>query len=372
MWLVRVTSWLLLAFLSLLAFGSLVTMNDPAFTSQRRVAGTLVTTLVAMSFVVLQWQLLRNWHNRSTRALSWIVVVLGLTLVPLSNTWSLLGLSIATAMLVAPRRASLALGMAVWGVGAVEVAVDSTTWVTRIGIPLTALLTAVLQVTLTRLAMALIEAHVSREQLARLRVDSERHRISRDLHDIIGRTLVAASLRNEAAQQLLDRDLERAREQLVQVHETIARGQAQLRRLTSGPVIADLSDELNSAQALCVRLGISCDIEAVPVEDPQTAMLAARIVREAVTNMLRHSNPRHCVVALGRQDGAVTVSVTNDGAVPTTCTRIAGSRPAGTGTTDLRARVESSGGAFEAGWLKDERYRVWARLPGSATAPEAS
>lgn len=371
--LVRLTSWLLLGFLSLLAFGSLITMADPSFTPTRRVLGTVVNTLVAVCFLVLQGRLLRNRRSRATTVLAWTVTLLGLALNPISYSWSLLGISVAAAMLVAPRRWALPLGFLVWAAGVVEVVLTSTMLFTRVGIALTVLLTAVLQVTLTRLAVALTEAHASREQLARLRVDDERHRISRDLHDIIGRTLVAASLRNEAAQQLLDRDLERAREQLVQVHETIARGQAQLRRLTSGPVIAHLDDELASAEALCRRLGISCTTEADAVENPRAALLAAMIIREGVTNMLRHSTPRACLLAIRRHSTSVTVTVTNDGAAPgPSATGPTPRARAGTGTADLRTRIEAVGGAFDAGWIKDERYRVWARLPLSIPAPEES
>ncbi|NYK65183.1 sensor histidine kinase, partial [Salmonella enterica subsp. enterica serovar Typhimurium] len=65
----------------------------------------------------------------------------------------------------------------------------------------------------TKLSTALVELRSSQEEIARLRVDAERHRISRDLHDIIGRTLVATSMRQQAALHLVDRDPQRAKEQ---------------------------------------------------------------------------------------------------------------------------------------------------------------
>ena len=92
--------------------------------------------------------------------------------------------------------------------------------------------------TFALLARTLIQLEVSRERLARLSVDEERSRISRDLHDIIGRTLVAVSLRQEAALNLLDRDVGLARRQLVASGETVREGQAQLRALTHGPMVA--------------------------------------------------------------------------------------------------------------------------------------
>ncbi|MEV6797624.1 histidine kinase [Micromonospora rifamycinica] len=360
---VRVASWLVLAFLCLLAFGSLTTQVDATLTPTVRVLGTLMSVVVALGFLVVQRHVLRRGWSRRTTLTAVVVVVLGLVNEELSDTWPLVGVAVAAAALAVPVRWSLLTGLAVWLTSIGEVELSDATLAGRIGIPLTTLLTAVVLFTLTRLAVALTEAHYSREHLARTHVDTERHRISRDLHDILGRTLVAASLRNQAALALLDVNPAKAREQLEQVHETITRGQASLRRLTSGAVIVDLPDELSTGGALCARLGISYEVTADEVAPGPLSFLAAQVVRESITNMLRHASPSVCEITIRDRDGLLTVEVVNDGAARTTALPTGQPASPGTGLADLCRRAVAAGGSLEAGPVEGERFRVLARLP---------
>lgn len=211
--------------------------------------------------------------------------------------------------------------------------------------------------TLILLARTLVELEISKEQLARLSVDEERSRISRDLHDIIGRTLVAVSLRQEAALNLLDRDVGLARRQLVASGETVREGQAQLRTLTHGPMTAGVEDELRSARALCERIGVRLVVEAEPVEGDADAECAL-VVREGITNMLKHADASTCWVGVRVENGRAVVSVINDGVVE--------GRPMGrdgSGVERMRRRVALLGGSFEAGPLEDGRFRLHAVIP---------
>ncbi|MFC2641242.1 MAG: sensor histidine kinase [Propionibacterium acidifaciens] len=215
----------------------------------------------------------------------------------------------------------------------------------------------VVLLTFALLARTLVELEVSKEQLARLSVDEERSRISRDLHDIIGRTLVAVSLRQEAALNLLDRDVGLARRQLVASGETVREGQAQLRALTHGPVMAGVEDELRSARALCERIGVRLVVEAEPVEGDADAECAL-VLREGITNMLKHADARTCWVGVRVEDGRAVVSVVNDGVV--------GGRPMGrdgSGVGRMRRRVVLRGGSLEAGPVEGGRFGLRAEIP---------
>lgn len=210
--------------------------------------------------------------------------------------------------------------------------------------------------TFALLARTLIQLEVSRERLARLSVDEERSRISRDLHDIIGRTLVAVSLRQEAALNLLDRDVGLARRQLVASGETVREGQAQLRALTHGPMVAGVEEELGSARALCERIGVRFEASAVPVGGADAE--CALVVREGVTNMLKHADASSCRVEVGIEGGCAVVSVVNDGVLD--------GRPVGgdgSGVGRMRQRVVLLGGSLEAGPVEGGRFRLRAVIP---------
>ena len=218
------------------------------------------------------------------------------------------------------------------------------------------LVTMMILSTLILLARTLVELEVSRERLARLSVDEERSRISRDLHDIIGRTLVAVSLRQEAALNLLDRDVGLARRQLVASGETVREGQAQLRALTHGPMVAGVEEELGSARALCERIGVRFEASAVPVGGADAE--CALVVREGVTNMLKHADASSCRVEVGIEGGCAVVSVVNDGVVD--------GRPVGgdgSGVGRMRQRVVLLGGSLEAGPAGGGRFRLRAVIP---------
>nr|WP_269810934.1 histidine kinase [Kineosporia rhizophila] len=211
---------------------------------------------------------------------------------------------------------------------------------------------------MTRLYVVLDELRRTREQIARVRVDEERLRISRDLHDLLGRTLVSASLRNEAALRLLDHDIERCRDQLTALRSSIIDGQARLRALTSGPTLIGLNDELASARELFERLGLRAEVDAVVVDDPAIDQTLAAVVREAVTNTLKHGQPTWCRIGVRHESLAIVVSVVNDGVTST-----AQDGGAHTGLDDIRARVESLGGVLTAGPVPGGQFRVIARVP---------
>jgi two-component system sensor histidine kinase DesK len=219
---------------------------------------------------------------------------------------------------------------------------------------------------MARLLIVLDELRRTREQMARGRVDEERLRISRDLHDLLGRTLVAVSLRNETALRLLDSDVERCRVQLVALQSSVIDGQAKLRALTGGPTLIGLSDELASARELFERLGVRALVDAVEIDHQAVDQTLAAVVRESVTNILKHARPTWCRIGVRHESLAIVVTVVNDGAASSVA-----DDGAHTGLDDIRARVVALGGVLTAGAVNGDQFRVIARVPHAPADPPA-
>lgn len=243
----------------------------------------------------------------------------------------------------------------------------------------TALAVGVVLIVLTRLAVTVRELARARETVARLRVDEERHRIARDLHDVLGRTLVAGAVRTQAALRLVD-DPVRVREQLEEVERTLVDGRSRLSTLTLDGGPSTLAEEVALAEELLDRLGVRCTVtlpaDAVP---PAVDALAARVVRESVTNALRHARPAWVEVGLARSagDGGAPgwrLTVTNDGTDDRGHPESGPASPppsgGGTGLADLTARACALGGTLVADRPARGRYRVVLTLPAGDHTPE--
>lgn len=140
---------------------------------------------------------------------------------------------------------------------------------------------------LARLAAALEHAFRRREQLKRYRVDLERERVARDLHDLTGRTLVTASLRTQALLRTLGPGHPLLRARLQRLQNTLSAGQQRVRVVTSEPVATTWDDEVVISRSLCSRVGICfvvAEHDRLPVRH---RALAGLVLREGVTAALR-------------------------------------------------------------------------------------
>lgn len=350
-------TWFVLGLQSFLALSS-VRDQTPVIGVPAALCSAAIIVFVALILVAAQRAIAYNRQSPRLRYAAWAAIPLGIVNVPLSETWETCCMSVAIAATLVRGRRSAVVVVAVFAVAtAVTVDVDRDYLLQAFGISLlTAGLSAVL-IAFSELARSLIALHISREEVARLQVDAERHRISRDLHDVIGRTLVTALLRNQAAIQLFTVDPERAREQLDHVHHVLSAGQADLRRLTTGPILADLASELATVEAMCARLDIVCHAAVEPPEDEDVDRVFAAIVREASTNMLKHAHPRRCSVRVAQESESHVLEFTNDGV-----TR-GGISGTGTGIADLTDQVVQLGGQLTTDGTPDGEFVVLARIP---------
>lgn len=189
----------------------------------------------------------------------------------------------------------------------------------------------------------------------------ERLKLSRELHDVAGHTLTALKL-NLAR---LGRDPVLAAREELQVSAALADELlGQIRQVVSTLRAHDGLDLGAALEALAHQVpgvGIAIDVEPeLRVDDIEQAQTLLRCAQEAITNALRHGRAGEISLNLRRVDGALALSVENDGAAPA---RLA----FGNGLTGMRERLDAVGGTLDVIPTPPRGLRVVARIPGSAT-----
>ncbi len=179
-------------------------------------------------------------------------------------------------------------------------------------------------------------AHEEIEHLAKV---AERERIARDLHDVLGHSLTLISVKSTLAGKLLDKDLVKARSEIADIEKVSRDAMAEIRNTLRGYSSYKLSEEMERAQATLESAGVEVKTESADVPlTPAQESVAALIMREAVTNVVRHAGARHCSLRLARNNGNFILEVQDDG-----LRRLRGE---GNGIRGMRERVEALGGTF--------------------------
>ncbi|SEF21667.1 two-component system, NarL family, sensor histidine kinase DesK [Amycolatopsis pretoriensis] len=191
---------------------------------------------------------------------------------------------------------------------------------------------------------ALLEA---RAEVARLASEAERTRIARDLHDLLGHSLTAITVKSTLARRLVDADTTRAGEEMTAV-ETLARqALTDVRAAVSGYREVTLAGELARGRELLRACGVAADLPtATDVVGPAHQELFGWVVREGLTNVARHARATRCTVTVTES----TVEVVDDG--------VGGSADEGSGLAGLRERVRAAGGRFGAGPVLPRGWRL--------------
>jgi two-component system sensor histidine kinase DesK len=207
-----------------------------------------------------------------------------------------------------------------------------------------------------RLVWIADQLHAARIELAELAIGRERLRVSRDLHDLLGQSLSAVSLKGDLAKRLLHRDLVAARAEIEGLTEVARDALRGMRAVARDQHAVSLRSETNAATALLqaarVEARIHLDLPELP--EPVEAVFAWA-VREGVTNMLRHSDARVCSITAVRRDGIVRLEIVNDEARPPT--------HGGSGLAGLAERARALSGSVSAERTRDGRFRLAVELP---------
>ncbi|GHF27579.1 hypothetical protein GCM10018790_01100 [Kitasatospora xanthocidica] len=209
-----------------------------------------------------------------------------------------------------------------------------------------------------RLADLTAELRAARTELAERAVDQERLRFARDLHDLLGYSLSVAALKCQLAQRLALEDPERARSEMSEVLAMVRQAMSDTRWISSGDLQMSLARESRSAVSALRAAGIRADADLdCGVLRPELDAVLATVVREAVTNMLRHSVPGRCEIRAGRDGlGTVRLTVSNDGVPADGGPAEPGEPSGGRGLDNLTERLLAVGGRLtaerdDAGWF---------------------
>ncbi|MEU2338367.1 sensor histidine kinase [Streptomyces sp. NPDC006654] len=219
------------------------------------------------------------------------------------------------------------------------------------------------------LSEAVRELRAAREQLAHQAVEKERLRFSRDLHDLLGHTMSVIVVKSEAARRLAPRDMDAALAQITDIESVGRQALTEIREAVTGYRQGSLGTELDRARSVLDAAGVEPVVvrSGAPLA-PATEALLGWVVREAVTNVVRHSGATRCEITVDGGAERVTLTVADNG----TAAAAAGPGAEGVGGTGLKGlteRLAAAGGFLRAGPSPRGGFTVVAELPTEAQEP---
>ncbi len=197
------------------------------------------------------------------------------------------------------------------------------------------------------------------EEIAHLAKVAERERIARDLHDVLGHTLSVVVLKSELAGKVIDRDPERARREIGEVEQIARNALSEVREAITGyrseGLVAEIARARKALDAAGVKLEVTDGSGQIAITEETVLSL---IVREAVTNIVRHAHASHCWLTVESRDEGTSLMVRDDGR--------GGIREEGNGLRGMRERAESLGGRLQI--ESDKGTRLLVEIPAPAAA----
>ena len=197
---------------------------------------------------------------------------------------------------------------------------------------------------------ALAKLRMANEEIEHLAKVAERERIARDLHDVLGHTLSLIIVKSTLAGKLLDKDPQSARGEIRDIEKVSREAMAEIRSTLRGYSSYKLSEEFQRARSTLSSAGVSVESEAAEVSlSPAQESVVALIMREAVTNVVRHAQARFCRLVLGTNNGNCVLEIQDDGR--------GGTHVEGHGLRGMRERIEALGGTLTRDTTSGTRLR---------------
>ena len=332
----------------------------------------LAAILYSIPIIALQLGYFSRLKARITRKVSYLALFVQACFVCLPflqfgvNWLSYAGLLAASVLFALPPRAAVPLfALIVAGSGLMEVVYSPAPT-----FPTFSFLYAIVSTTLTgliiygltRLARLVADLHAARQDLVRMAAAEERLRFARDVHDLLGLSLSAITLKSELTYRLMAEHPERAREELAEMLAMSRKALADVRMVVSGKRELSLDNECRSAKGLLAAADIDVRlIEEGRRPNGQIGTVLATVLREGITNVLRHSEATWCEIVIRDAGETVEFEIRNDGLRPELGTSAFG----GNGLANLSHRTESLGGRLTAEPGPGGTFRLHASVPWS-------
>jgi two-component system sensor histidine kinase DesK len=188
--------------------------------------------------------------------------------------------------------------------------------------------------------------------------DEERLRLARDLHDLLGHGLSLITIKSQLARRLSAAgDSARAANEIADIERVARESLQDVRHAVDGYRQPSFTSEIAGARAALTAAGIdsTIDVSADPLPTAVDATLAW-VVRESVTNVIRHSGAAACSIRLMRETSEASLEITDNG-------RTAEVGAPGNGLRGLQERAAARGGHADAGPLPHGGFRVHVSVP---------
>ena len=328
--------WVPYVWLVFLAFFWLNPIFDPHTTAR----GWLIAIAATVGFLILYFKLF--WTGPPWN----YVLILGIAALGLglghTNQGAAVFIIYASSFIPwaiqKPRWAFLAVGglVAALGIDAVFFHAPAGFWITSMIVSLGVGLSNTYFAEKNRANAKLRMAQEEVEHLAKV---AERERIARDLHDVLGHTLSVIIVKSTLAGKLLEKYPDKARSEIADIERVSRDAMAEIRNTLRGYSNYKLTEEIQRAASALSSAGVTLQSETADINmTPAQESVVALILREAVTNVVRHAQARKCRLRLAANNGDCVLEIQDDGR--------GGSLLEGNGMRGMRERVEALGGTI--------------------------
>lgn len=207
------------------------------------------------------------------------------------------------------------------------------------------------------------------ERIAYYVQEEERHRLARDLHDTLGQTLTMIKVKSELALRTMDKNPERAKQEMQEVIRTSRTALKQVRDMVTNMKYVSLNEELELGQKLLSSSGIHFAVQKAggrPNLTKVSETMLALALRESLTNIVKHSRAKHCVVTEQFSDGWYHLHIEDDGI------GLGNEKTEGHGLTSIQERMRLVQGKAHVGPSPSGGVKVTLSLPVRPAAGEVT
>jgi two-component system sensor histidine kinase DesK len=223
-------------------------------------------------------------------------------------------------------------------------------WVWSLGISFT-LLWGMNRLRMRQKEKADAKLRMAHEEIEQLAKTAERERIARDMHDVLGHSLSLIVLKSELAGRLLDSQPTRAALEIAEIETAARRALAEVRRTITGYRSEGFASELTRAAQVLKTAGVRLNKPAkAPYLTPRHEATLSLVLREAVTNIVRHADASECSIEVFSEQDRTQLVIVDDGR--------GNIRQEGNGLRGMRERVQELGGSLSLESTRGTRLHI--------------